>query len=148
MAQEDDLDGSASPSGGRTRVQSMSASLKALLDQAPNARQVFPHLAALEADFDTCGESLFEFGRLVGEYFAPAQGGTYSTPQIRNLVQHLRCQGVRGVGQSSWGPAVFALVENERRALSLAARIQEQLGIAPGDVVVAKPQNRGAEVSQ
>ena len=55
MAQEDDFGGSASPSGARTRVQSMAASLKALLDQAPNARQVFSHLAALETDLANHG---------------------------------------------------------------------------------------------
>ena len=55
MTQEVDLGGSASPSGARTRVQAMGASLKALLDQAPKARQVFPHLAALEADLANHG---------------------------------------------------------------------------------------------
>ena len=46
--------------------------------------------AVLEADFDRCGDSIFEFGSIVGNYFAPVQGGTYATVATCELVEHLR----------------------------------------------------------
>ncbi len=75
--------------------------------------------ATLERDFEACSEALFQFGRLVGEYFAPAQGGTYSTPQTTSLVKHLRDQGIRGVGQSSWGPTAFVMCPTPQMAQQL-----------------------------
>src|SRR5205814_6753388 len=104
--------------------------------------------ALVGKDVHLFGRTLYEFNQMVAATFAPLQGGVYAHPRIAELVDFLRSKGVQGVGQSSWGPAVFALAANERRAITLAARIQEQLGIAPADVIVAKPLNRGAEVSQ
>jgi beta-ribofuranosylaminobenzene 5'-phosphate synthase len=101
--------------------------------------------AVIEHDFETCGESLFQFGRLVGEYFAPVQGGTYSTPQIRSLVRYLRDQGVQGVGQTSWGPTAFVLCPNADVAGKLVADLQ---GKEWGDceILVTTARNSGASV--
>jgi beta-RFAP synthase len=70
--------------------------------------------AIVERDLEAFGEALYEFNRRAGEWFAKWQGGTYSHPRIANLVAALRREGVRGVGQSSWGPAVFAIADEER----------------------------------
>ena len=66
-------------------------------------------------DLETFGEALFDFNRRVGERFAPVQGGPYVRPE---WVDFLRRQGIRGVGQSSWGPTLFAVTEAERRAVA------------------------------
>ncbi len=101
--------------------------------------------AVMEHDFETCGEALFQFGRLVGEYFAPAQGGTYSTPQIRSLARYLRDQGVHGVGQTSWGPTAFVLCPSAEVAGQLAADLQaKEWGDC--EIVVTAARNSGAKV--
>src|SRR5207248_2034095 len=64
--------------------------------------------ALAERDVAAFGEALYEFNRLVGEAFVPVQGGVYAGPRVEALVSFLRGQGVRGVTQSSWGPAVCA----------------------------------------
>ena len=68
-------------------------------------------LPALEQfDLDDFGEAVFEFNRRSGAMFKSAQGGIYSHPRIEQIVLKLRELGIRGVGQSSWGPAIFAIV--------------------------------------
>lgn len=80
--------------------------------------------AARAADFDAFGEALHEFNRRAGRPFARAQGGDYSSPEVAGLVADLRGRGVRGVGQSSWGPTVFALSPDQDTAMSLLLRFR------------------------
>jgi beta-ribofuranosylaminobenzene 5'-phosphate synthase len=56
------------------------------------------------------------------------------------LVAFLRSRGVRGVGQSSWGPTLFAVVE-EVRAAELVGEIQKRL---EAEVIVTEAANDGA----
>jgi predicted sugar kinase len=73
--------------------------------------------------------------------FAAAQGGTYSSMRVAELVGFIRRQGVAGVGQSSWGPGVFA-VTDEELAIHLAGRLRA----LAGEVLVSRGCNRGAVV--
>lgn len=101
--------------------------------------------AVMEHDFETCGEALFQFSRLVGDYFAPAQGGAYSTPQIRNLVRYVRDQGALGVGQTSWGPTGFVLCSSASAAEQLASDLRgKEWGNC--EIIVTAARNRGASV--
>ena len=51
------------------------------------------------------------------EWFEPWQSGLYAHPRIGELIAVLRSTGlVRGAGQSSWGPAVFAVVRAAQAA--------------------------------
>lgn len=87
---------------------------EALLELAP---------AAVQGDFDRFSESLYRFGHTAGDCFAAEQGGPYANAKIARLVADLRAAGIRGVGQSSWGPTVFALVRNQGEAQSAAEQI-------------------------
>ena len=79
-----------------------------------------------------------------GEAFAVAQGGIYASPRVAEVVAFIRKLGVRGVGQSSWGPTVFAIVENTERAEQLAQRVRAQFGLSNDEVVVTAARNQGA----
>jgi beta-RFAP synthase len=100
--------------------------------------------ALAEADLEAFGEALFEFNVLAGEFFAPLQGGTYASPQVAERIAFLRREGVRGAGQSSWGPSVFAVVGDEECAADLAARLGRQCDLAGGTVISTGPCNHGA----
>jgi beta-ribofuranosylaminobenzene 5'-phosphate synthase len=102
--------------------------------------------AVQRADFDRCSEALFEFGRVVGEYFAPVQGGVYADPRMGRLVDTLRREGIRGVGQTSWGPTIFALCRNELDAQSLAGRIGSHPDANSTNLQIASPLNTGAAI--
>lgn len=107
---------------------------EALLDLLP---------AAVAGDFAAFAVSLHRFNRLAGECFSAAQGG----PFLRaDLVDLLRGWGVRGVGQSSWGPTVFALQPDRESAEQLVARLRNEPTAADCDFFVAAPDNRGARI--
>src|SRR5262249_22007345 len=89
--------------------------------------------ALAERDAEAFGEALFEFNALAGQLFAPVQGGTYADARVEELVAYCRRQGVRGVGQSSWGPAVFAVAADATRADHLAGRVFGHLRVGRPD---------------
>lgn len=73
------------------------------------------------------------------------QGGPFASPRIGELVKTLRAAGVRGVGQSSWGPTVFALCESDAAARGLCDQLAEDLVEGEG-VLIACPNNTGATI--
>jgi beta-RFAP synthase len=99
--------------------------------------------ALVERDLDSFGDALWDFNARAGEAFVPVQGGTYASRRVAELVAFVRRQGVRGVGQSSWGPAVFAVVGGEEHAEDLARRLRRD----GAEVFVTRGCNHGAEVS-
>jgi beta-ribofuranosylaminobenzene 5'-phosphate synthase len=102
--------------------------------------------AADASDCDAFGEAVFQFGRKAGECFAAVQGGPYASPETARLIESIRDRGVRGVGQSSWGPTVFAIVPNEAEASSLAQWLARDAPVRFAATVSA-PNNRGAQIT-
>lgn len=88
--------------------------------------------ALVAADLDLFGEALYEFNAQAGDAFAPVQGGRYASPAVADCVARLRALGVRGVGQSSWGPAVFAVVKKEDAAEIVRRMGAEFPGVVAG----------------
>jgi beta-ribofuranosylaminobenzene 5'-phosphate synthase len=95
--------------------------------------QLLPALA--DADLAGFGSALGDVQRITGGWFAPAQGGVFAPGASRELVARLGEWGAVGVGQSSWGPAVYGIVGDAAQAETLAARVRSALG--PSGVVFA-----------
>ncbi len=87
--------------------------------------------AAQSGDIGAFGEAVYEFNRKAGEPFAAAQGGVYASTDIADLISDVRTCGVKGAGQSSWGPTVFAITGDNDTAMSLVERFR---GRAPAVV--------------
>lgn len=102
--------------------------------------------ALAERDTRAFGEALHDFNRRVGEAFRPVQGGAYTHPRTVEVVEFVRGRGVPGVGQTSWGPGVFAVVGDEGQADDLAHAVRQQFGLDAGQIVVTPAANRGATV--
>lgn len=101
--------------------------------------------AVAEHDLAAFGAAISELQRVVGDYFAPAQGGgRYSSPRVADAMAWLERQGVGCVGQSSWGPTGFAVVENETRAEALRHGLQQQHPALRYEICAAR--NRGSVV--
>jgi beta-RFAP synthase len=98
-----------------------------------------------DEDLATFGEALYDFNRRVGEMFQPVQGGIYAHPRIEEIVKMLRRAGVKGVGQTSWGPTVFAIVPSHEIGTVRDWLIRK--GIANEEMVVTLPCNHGAVVN-
>ena len=97
------------------------------------------------ADFDTFAASIFEFNRLAGEPFHDDQGGPYASPEMACVIDELMEMGAVGVGQSSWGPTVFAFCRDVDEAEHLATRARERFSSAT-DVTVTAANNTGARL--
>jgi beta-ribofuranosylaminobenzene 5'-phosphate synthase len=82
----------------------------------------------------------------VGDHFAPAQGGRFTSPAVADALAWLETEGAAGVGQSSWGPTGFALLPDAATAERLRRRLEERSrgGSLCYDVVAGR--NRGAEL--
>ena len=128
-----------------SRLAPMSAELTAKLC-ALALTEILP--AAIEHDFAAASASIGAFGRLVGEYFAPVQGGLIADQRMRGLAESLKSQGFEGVGQSSWGPTLFVLCENPASAAELSTRLAVSTDAADCDFITAAPLNRGANVEE
>jgi beta-RFAP synthase len=103
--------------------------------------------ALAERDLDAFGEALYDFNRRVGEMFRPWQGDFYAHPRVAELVRVLRAEaGARGVGQSSWGPAVFAVVARQQ-ASELADWLVRRDICRPGELIITEVANTGAAVA-
>ena len=83
--------------------------------------QVLPALA--EADLPRFGAGIGEIQAIVGDHFAPAQGGRFASPQVAKALDVLTRAGAHGPGQSSWGPTGFAFAPNAPDALRLCAAL-------------------------
>ncbi|MEX0977431.1 MAG: hypothetical protein WDZ48_01175 [Pirellulales bacterium] len=102
--------------------------------------------AAAAGQFERFSHSVYRFGRQAGMCFARRQDGPFASPRIARIVETIRDLGVGGVGQSSWGPVVFAVLDSEQAACRLADAVRKNLD--PGDTLVAaKPNPTGARIS-
>ncbi|HVS38804.1 MAG TPA: beta-ribofuranosylaminobenzene 5'-phosphate synthase family protein [Gemmataceae bacterium] len=103
--------------------------------------------ALAEADLEAFGECLYDFNARVGEAFAAVQGGVYADARTADCAAFLRGEGVRGVGQSSWGPTVFAVVGDEDRASQLRHQLARRFGLESAAAWTTAACNHGADVT-
>jgi beta-ribofuranosylaminobenzene 5'-phosphate synthase len=102
--------------------------------------------AAATGQFDAFARSLHAYGRRAGECFAARQGGPYNGPVLTQLVERIRRLGYEGVGQSSWGPTLFAVAKDTVSAERLAEQVRSGQDAADLELAIAAPCNRGAEI--
>ncbi|HEY7876682.1 MAG TPA: beta-ribofuranosylaminobenzene 5'-phosphate synthase family protein [Gemmatimonadaceae bacterium] len=101
--------------------------------------------ALAEGDLATFGRALTEIQCINGRWFAPVQGGAFSPGASTTLIERMTDWGAAGVGQSSWGPAVYGIVAGDEAASKLANLIRDDL--AGTGVVYAGPfANSGARI--
>src|ERR687893_2982096 len=78
----------------------------------------------VERDVEEFGEALTRVQRLVGDTFAPVQGGRFH-PRAGALVEALLRGGAAGAGPSSLGPAVYGVVGSDAAGRELARRMED-----------------------
>ncbi len=99
----------------------------------------------VERDLQAFGSSLTELQRAVGGYFREVQGGIFGSPLLEETVEFMLEEGAEGGGQSSWGPAVYGLVGDERGARTLEEKVRRFLRRrGGGEVFTSGADNRGA----
>lgn len=104
--------------------------------------KLLPSLA--EKDIESFGEAITQIQCIVGDSFAQAQGGRYSSTPASQCIKFMLENGVYGAGQSSWGPTVYGVVKSEE-AKAVQAKVQVFLdNSVGGEIFVAKANNQGA----
>lgn len=94
--------------------------------------------------FERFAAALFEYNRLAGEFYREVQGGAYSSPWLTEQIDRLRALGVVGVGQSSWGPTLFALCPSPEEADTLRRKLLPDPAYAGRELLVTAARNAGA----
>jgi beta-RFAP synthase len=106
--------------------------------------QVLP--GAAEADLEAFGDGVARIQEILGDHFAPVQGGgRFISASVSGVAARLKALGARGIGQSSWGPPGFAFASDPDHAQFLAQRAcaERELGV---EVKICGARNHGAEI--
>ena len=102
--------------------------------------------ALAEQDVDMFGAAINELQHCVGDYFAPAQGGRYTSRRVSEVAECLTGLGAACTGQSSWGPTGFALAASEAEAQRMVAAVAERFGQPDGlELQICAARNEGAQ---
>ncbi len=83
--------------------------------------------AARQGDLDAFGEAVYQYGVQAGCCFAAEQGGVFVSSQLADWSAALRRRGILGVGQSSWGPTLFAFLPDVETASETVAWFRRDL---------------------
>jgi beta-ribofuranosylaminobenzene 5'-phosphate synthase len=109
-------------------------------------RRLLPAVA--DERLEAFGDAVGAFGRLNGAWYADEQGGVYRPPAGELIERLSETPAVRGVGQSSWGPAVYGVTDD---SMADAAREAAEAALssigADGTVRAVAPRNDGARVT-
>ncbi|MFN7796554.1 MAG: hypothetical protein ACK5Q3_13430, partial [Planctomycetota bacterium] len=88
-------------------------------------QQILPAIS--DEDFPQATRAIGQYGELAGNVFSSAVGDAYRTPRIRHWIDRFRSMGLEGVGQSSWGPVVFVMVQDADEASWLVDKIRPEV---------------------
>jgi beta-RFAP synthase len=103
--------------------------------------------ALAERDLDRFGAAVAELQETIGDHFAPVQGARFLSVEVAQVLSWLNAQGLRGVGQSSWGPTGFAFVGSDSAAAALLQDAQRRWPPGKGlSFAIASGRNRGADI--
>ncbi len=107
--------------------------------------KALPSLA--EQDLAGFGSAVTEIQQRLGDYYAPAQGGSrFMSPDVAAVVEALVRAGATGIGQSSWGPTAFAFAPSRAEAERMAAVARAVPSARALDIRICVGLNRGAEM--
>ena len=102
-----------------------------------------------ENDFPSFAAATTRVQDTIGDYFSLVQGGRYASLRVGAALECFRERGIKGLGQSSWGPTGFVFAPDEQRARELIAMAEQ---FSPPDsgleFSIARFSNSGASIAQ
>lgn len=107
--------------------------------------------ALVEEDIELFGAAVTEIQALIGQHFAPVQGGQYACQSIATLLQHAQSMGFSGVAQSSWGPTACIFTDSQSQADRLITALRELMATNTSlqdiELLSAAGVNQGADIT-
>ena len=104
--------------------------------------------AAAEGQFAEFSDALLRYGLLAGKPFEQASLCLPYAQTMVHLIDTLQAMGVRGCGQSSWGPTVMACCESAAAADSLVERFAATDLARQYNALIARFDDQGAIVRE
>jgi beta-RFAP synthase len=103
----------------------------------------------IEENIDEFGAAITHIQAIIGDHFAPAQGGRYTSKLVESLLLESQSLGYKGIAQSSWGPTGCVFTDSEYSAQHLKDKLQQKIKKSEIDpnklqILVAKANNTGA----
>lgn len=107
--------------------------------------------AMIERDIIPFGQAITDIQSLIGDHFAPAQGGRYTSQRVASLLLYAQSLGHAGIAQSSWGPTGCIFVEDDSAATQLIADLsryiqQQNIDNSGLSFIAAKANENGADI--
>jgi beta-RFAP synthase len=102
--------------------------------------------AAVEGEFAEFSDALLRYGLLAGKPFEQASSCLPYARTMADLIETLQAWGVRGCGQSSWGPTVMACCESVAAADAIVERFVATDLSRHYDTQIARFDSQGAVV--
>ena len=104
--------------------------------------------SVINRDFETFAQSLTEYGCQSGLYFSEVVGGAYASAAATAIVDRVRDLGRFAVGQSSWGPTIFAIGPSEKEVNWLVEKLGNGVEDIACQIEVVSADNRGMKVDR
>lgn len=100
-----------------------------------------------EGELQPVAEGIAELQRCVGDHFAAAQGGRFTSGAVAEALHWAESLGHSGVGQSSWGPTGFILLSDQAAAEDLCQAARSRFGeLSPLRFVITRACNQGSYI--
>ena len=108
--------------------------------------QILP--GAAEADLEAFGDGVARIQAILGDHFAPVQGGArFTSVSVGRVATKLKALGAQGIGQSSWGPTGFAFASDPDHAQFLVRRACAE-GEPGVEIRICSARDHGAEIRE
>lgn len=107
--------------------------------------QLLPALA--EQDIRLFGHAITDIQALIGDHFASAQGGRYTSPLVATCLAQAQKLGHTGIAQSSWGPTGCIFVSSQVEAEQLIQQLNTFIAAESASqpvFITAAADNQGA----
>ncbi len=103
--------------------------------------------AVAENNIVKFGEVISELQRSVGEHFAAAQGGVFTSPEVAVAMDWFALQGAVAIGQTSWGPTGFCAIDGVALAEMMTQEARRKFAHFDNlSFVTASARNSGGDV--
>jgi beta-RFAP synthase len=106
--------------------------------------------AVVERDLAAFGASLTAIQMHVGRAFASAQGGReLAREDLAPIVDQMRQDGLAGVGQSSWGPALYGFAPRDPEFQAyILERLADRFALPPDAAFWTEASRHGARMME
>lgn len=103
--------------------------------------------AIAENDIVKFGQVITQLQQTVGEHFASAQGGVFTSPQVAKAMKWFERQGAVAIGQTSWGPTGFCAIDGADKAEALVQQASREFAhFEQLSFICASARNSGGDV--